>query len=65
MSIQNLKINRENLKVRKKIQAISVNIGRLDNTQMSFHILPDRYSQDQTVIVDNKLLFKNPRKRMR
>ena len=36
LSIQNLKVNRKNLKVKQEIQAISVNADRLDNKQMSF-----------------------------
>ena len=42
LSFHKLKVNRENLKVRKYIQATKVNTDRLDNKQMLFQILPDR-----------------------
>ena len=36
LGIKSLKVNSKNPKVRKQIQAITVNIDRLDNKQMSF-----------------------------
>ena len=56
MSIPNSQGNRKNLKL---IQAISVNIDRLDNKQMNFQIWPDRRQIGANLIFQGYQFTKN------